>query len=134
MWLLIWKGIKTLTGSGLIEHLATIYTTKKNSALESERIEADKAKAQLDAILTVRLATAGFWEMRLLTFMIAFPFALHALLVGIDTSFNFIDWRIPAYPAPFHEWEGTILLSFFGVYTAGRGITQIASAVATRKR
>jgi hypothetical protein len=130
--------IKWLTGSGL-QALADIYAKGKDSAVETERIHADLAKRQLDNALEaqrlaqqVRLATAGFWEMRLLTFLIALPFVVHLLLVGADTCFK-LGLRIPAYPHPFDEWEGAIVLSFFGIATVGKGITAVAAGFLARR-
>jgi hypothetical protein len=117
-----------LTGGGGIQALASTYAKYKDSAVESERTKAMLAKAQLDAILSVRLATAGHWEMRVMTFCIAFPFVFHLVSVWLDTQFK-LGWRINAFPAPFNEWEGAILLSFFGIQAVGR----IAGAIAGRR-
>lgn len=128
-----------LTGSGL-DRLIEAYATKKDSEVERDRIEADVLKTRIDAEVAgarnaaeIRKATSGFGEMRLLTFLIAVPFVLHAAAVGLDTTFRF-GWRIPAYPPPFDDWEGAILLSFFGVYGLSRGATAIAAAVIGRRR
>lgn len=127
-----------LSGGGL-DGLIETYATKKDSEVERDRIEADVLKARIDAEIEgrrnateIRKSTAGFWEMRLLSFVIAAPFALHAAVVGLDTTFR-IGWAIPAYPPPFDEWEGAILLSFFGVYGLSRGVSAI-SAVLGRRR
>lgn len=127
-----------LTGGGFGQ-LAEAYSIKRDSELERDRIEADLIKARLDAEIEgarrateIRKASIGFWEMRLLSFVIAAPFALHAGAVGVDTIFGF-DWQVAAYPPPFDEWEGAILLSFFGIYGVGRGASAIAAAISTRK-
>ncbi len=125
-WALSW-----ITGSGL-NVLKDIWFKYKDSALESERIEAAWAKARLDATLQVRLATAGFWEMRLITFLIAIPFVFHLWTVWLDTQFRF-GWQIPAFPPPFNEWQGAILLSFFGVYAAGKVGMGVVSALAVKR-
>jgi hypothetical protein len=125
-WALSW-----VTGDGL-NVLKDIWFKYKDSALESERIEAGWAKAKLDAILQVRLATSGFWEMRLITFLIAVPFVFHLWTVWLDTQFQF-GWQINAFPSPFNEWQGAILLSFFGIYAAGKvGIGLVSSLAAKR--
>jgi hypothetical protein len=127
-----------LTGGGFAS-LAEAYSIKRDSALERDRIEADLIKAKIDAEIEgarqaaeIRKASIGFFEMRLLSFVIAAPFALHAGAVGLDTIFGF-GWAIAAYPPPFDEWEGAILLSFFGVYGVGRGASAIAAAIVSRK-
>jgi hypothetical protein len=75
---------------------------RQRQQVESERIEAEWAKAQLDAMLQVRLATSSFWEMRLITALIASCFTLHLILVTLDTCFSF-GWRIPAFPRPYRQ-------------------------------
>lgn len=80
----------------------------------------------------IRLATAGFWEMRLLTVLIALPFVWHVWLVAVDTCWP-QQWDVAAFPTPFDEWEGGILLSFFGVSVVGAGIKAVAGAIAYTK-
>jgi hypothetical protein len=53
--------------------------------------------------------------------------------VWLDTQFQF-GWRIAAFPEPFNEWQGAILLSFFGIYTVGKGVQSIGTAIAMRRR
>lgn len=128
-----------LFASPLISALGDAYKAKLAAANDEQRIIADVAiediKRQIsdrEAATQIRLATATFWEMRLMTACVALPFVLHAGAVGIDTTFK-MGWRIPAYPEPFASWEGAILLSFFGVQAVGKGITAIASAIRSRK-
>jgi len=127
-----------LTGS-VLGKLTEAYAAAKSSAVESERIKAGILEKQIEAeiaarqgALQVRLSTAGFWEMRLITAIIAGCFTLHLVLVTLDTCFAF-GWKIASFPQPFDEWEGTILLSFFGIYTAGKAIGAIAGAVIARR-
>lgn len=124
----IWNAV---TGGGL-NVLKDIWFKYKDSALESERIEAEWAKARLDALLRVRLATAGFWEMRLITFLIAVPFVVHLWSVWLDTQFGF-GWKVAAFPPPFNEWQGAILLSFFGIYAAGKVGMGVVGALAVKR-
>ncbi len=133
---LIWSW---LTSSG-IGQLTAAYTKYKDSQVESERTQAAVLKTRLDNALEtqrlsqqVRLATSGFWEMRLITFLIAFPFVAHLWWVWLDTQFKF-GWRVNAFPDPFDKWEGAILLSFFGIGVVGMGIKAVASAVIARRR
>lgn len=136
---LIGRAWRWLTGGG-IEGLARTYARLKDSDVEVERIRADVAKAEIEARIAalrasaeIRLATAGFAEMRVLTFVIAAPFAVHAATVGLDTIFGF-GWGIAAYPPPFDEWEGAILLSFFGIYGLSRGAAALGAAIGGRPR
>lgn len=119
--------------------LVGAYTKHLDANTEQDKVKADVLKKQIDAELEsqklsqqVRLATAGFWEMRLMTALIAAPFVLHAALVGLDTSFK-LGMKIPAYPAPFDQWEGSLLLSFFGVQVASKAISTVASAFLARR-
>lgn len=130
--------IRWITGD-LVGQLTRAYEVRLNAQNETDRLVADALAKDVEAKLEarrlaaqIRLETAGFWEMRLLTFLIAGCFAFHLLLVTIDTCFR-LGWRIPAFPPPFDEWQGAILLSFFGVQVAGLGITAIAGAIRGRK-
>lgn len=130
--------IAKLFAGPLIGALSKAYEAKLAADNNESRMVADVAiediKRQIadrEAAKEIRLATATFWEMRLMTAAVALPFVIHALAVGIDTTFK-MGWRIPAYPPPFNEWEGLILLSFFGVQAVGKGITAIASAIRRR--
>jgi len=130
--------VRWITGD-LVGQLTRAYEAKLRASNETERLVADAAIRDLEAQVQahrnateIRQATAGFWEMRLITATIAGCFAFHLLLVTIDTCFR-LGWRIPAYPSPFDEWQGAILLSFFGVQVVGQGITAIAAAIRGRR-
>ncbi|WP_052832942.1 hypothetical protein [Bradyrhizobium sp. LTSP885] len=124
----MWKlAFSWITGGGF-GMLVDLYNKHKDSAVESERIQAAWAKAQLDAMTSNRNATSGFWEMRLLTFIIGGCFTSHLVAVTLDTVFK-LGWKINKYPVPFDEWEGSILLSFFGLTAGVIGIKAIASAL-----
>jgi len=125
-----------LTG-GLPDKIIGAWQTheqRKLDAMNDEQKRAHEAmlQARQDA-LAVRLATAGFWEMRLLTFLIALPFLIHLWLVTFDTNWP-QPWNVASFPAPFDEWEGAILLSFFGIAGGVSSVRAIAGAVATRKK
>ncbi|WP_435657930.1 hypothetical protein [Brucella pituitosa] len=119
--------------------LTRAYEMKLKAANDEQRLVADTAIAdiqrQIDAASNareIRLASAGFWEMRLITSIIAGCFALHLLLVTLDTCFA-LGWKIAKFPAPFDEWQGAILLSFFGIQAVGGGLNAIAAAIRGRK-
>lgn len=122
-------------GGDVLSALTRAYELKLSADTDEKRLIADAAIAdvnrQIEAsrnVAAIRLATAGFWEMRLIAAIIAGCFALHLLLVTLDTCFAF-GWRIPKFPAPFDEWEGAILLSFFGVQTVSAGFNVLAAAI-----
>lgn len=129
-----------LLGGGLLSELRGILADRQDTGVEKERIAAEVAIRRIDAETAarqnareIRLATAGHWEMRLITALIAGTATLHYVLVGLDTCFRF-GWRIPAFPPPFDQWQGAILLSFFGVQAVSKGVSSIAAAVAIRRR
>lgn len=130
--------IAKLFAGPLISALGDAYKAKLSADNDESRLiaqtEIEDIKRQIadrEAAKEIRLATATFWEMRLVTALVAGCFALHLLLVTLDTCFA-LGWRIAAFPKPFDEWQGTILLSFFGVQAVGKGITAIASAIRRR--
>ena len=137
--MMIWGAIVRWITGDLVGQLTKAYEAKLKAANETEKLIADVAIKDIErqmadraAAKEIRLATAGFWEMRLITVLIAAPFVLHLNLVALDTCFK-LGWRIPAYPAPFDQWQGAILLSFFGVHVVGQGITALAGAIRGRR-
>lgn len=123
----MWKlALSWITGGGA-GMLLDVYNKYKDSKDASERRQADWAKAQLDAMSANRSQTSGFWEMRLLTFIIGGSFTTHLVAVSLDTIFQ-LGWRIPAYPKPFDQYEGSILLSFFGLMA---GVTTVSAVTRT---
>jgi hypothetical protein len=123
----------------LAKALTNAYDMKLKAQTDEQKLVADAAvediKRQMAGMQNakeIRLASAAFWEMRLITAVIAGCFALHLFLVTLDTCFA-LGWRISAFPRPFDEWQGAILLSFFGVQVAGQGITAIAAAIRGRR-
>lgn len=109
-------------------------TSEKKLAAEETIKRLELEQQQRNNAKEIRIATAGYWEMRLLTVLIALPFVWHSCLVVYDTIRTDISLRIPPLPAPFDEWQAAILLSFFGVTVIGSGIKSIAGAIAYRKR
>ena len=129
----------SLVGGPIVSSLLKGYRAKLDAANASDRIAADLAIREIEAGIEarkraheLRLATSGFWEMRLLTFAIALPFVAHLWAVWLDTQFR-LGWKIPKFPEPIDEWQGAILLSFFGIYTLGKAVQSVGAAVAMRR-
>lgn len=127
---------------GMINPLGKVLTEAYRAKLAADNDESrliadtiikdiERQMADREAAKEIRLATAGYPEMRVITFLTALPFVIHAGAVGLDTTFK-MGWRIPAYPEPFASWEGLILLSFFGIHVVTKGITAFASAIRRR--
>jgi hypothetical protein len=126
-------------GGGVLDKLLAAYAKHQDTAVEQDKTRAKVLEAQIASEIErvrlsnqVRLATAGFLEMRVLTFLTAAPFVLHAGAVGLDTTFK-LGWRIPAYPEPFASWEGAVLMSFFGIGVAGTAIKAATAAFMSRR-
>ncbi len=137
MWLLDW--ISGGIVGQITKPLVKAYEMKLSAQNEHEKLAADITIKQLEgdmaarqAAKEIRISTANFWEMRMLTFMIAAPFVVHAGAVGLDTTFG-LGWAVAAYPPPFDEWEGAILLSFFGIQAGIVGIKSLAWAIGKRR-
>jgi hypothetical protein len=120
--------------------LTKAYVASKEATTESERIAAGVEIKRLEDLRDararaneVRLATANFIEMRVMTFLIAFPFVAHLWGVWLDTQFGFA-WSVAAFPPPFNEWQGAILLSFFGLSAGVGAVRAVAGALAMRRR
>jgi hypothetical protein len=132
--------LTSLIGGPIVSSLLKGYRARLAAGNTSERVAAELAISEIEAGMEarkraheLRLATSGFWEMRLLTFAIAFPFVAHLWAVWLDTQFR-LGWKIPKFPEPMDEWQGAILLSFFGIYTLGKTVQSIGTAIAMRTR
>lgn len=130
--------LRWLTGD-FISALNRAYEMKLKAENDQQRLVADAAIADITRQIEetrnakeIRLVSAVFWEMRLISALIAGCFAVHLILVTLDTCFA-LGWRIAKFPAPFDEWQGMILLSFFGIQALGGGLNAIASAIRGRK-
>lgn len=117
---------------------------------EVELKQIDQAIQDADNRRQVRLATAGFWEMRLITFIIAAVATEHYVAVWMDTRWGIYQrggwfercWfqggvehcGVPAWPDPYNEWQGAILLSFFGITMIGKGISAATAAYVMKNK
>lgn len=126
----MWKILLNWFVGGGFTVITDIYNKNKDSKLAEDQLQATWAAQQLAAMEANRQATSGYWEMRLLTFCIGGIFTLHLILVGIDTMFGWTWDGLPvkAWPKPMNEWEGAVLLSFFGLTAGVIGVKAIVSA------
>ena len=135
--------ILNFIGGGIVGQIAKplleAHKAKLNAQNEEDRLAADISIQQLQAQMhsvqaakEVRQSTAMFLEMRVLTFFAAAPFILHSGAVGLDTVFQ-LGWAIPAYPPPFDEYQGQILMSFFGLAGGVTAVRGLAWAIARRR-
>jgi len=97
--------------------------------LQMKQAEIQQSLA-LESIAT-RKDVKGFWEIRAMTFFIAFPFALHSLAVNMDSIFLF-DWNVAQLPEPYDDYQGQILLWFFGIHITQTVAGTLVSAIRRR--
>jgi hypothetical protein len=116
---------------GLLDKVLGYFERREQAKLaaanDTERRAMEERADVRATALAIRLATAGHWEMRLITFVIAACFVSHLVLVTWDTNWP-QPWNVPSFPSPFDEWEGIIILSFFGVQVANKIANTTAAA------
>lgn len=124
-----------LFGGGLAEQLRLAYQARLQASNEADRLDVDLRIKVLEADLQaqanakeVRLATAGFWEMRLLVAIAGYPAAIHFGAVCFASMME-RPFIVHALPSPMDEWQGAIILSLFGLSAAG-----LAARVLARRR
>lgn len=115
-------------GGALLQNVMAALAQKPDPA---SQVAMEQIKAEIAARQTaesIRRVTAGYWEMRLITFLIAGCFTLHLCVITADTVFK-LGLAVPKFPSPFDEWEGTILCSFFAVQGATVAVRSISAAI-----
>lgn len=119
--------------------LLKAWQAKLTADSDEKRLIADAAIADIKArseareqAAQIRRETAGYWEMRVATAVIAWPTAAHYALVTYDTMDTGRNLAIPALPSPMDEWQAAIILSFFGVQLGTKAVQSLASALRRR--
>ena len=125
--------LQALTGQ-LQQAWATYEAGQTAEARAAAQVEVQRIQGLIDAqqqAAHIRLATVGQWEMRLLVFLAALGPVVHYLAVCVVSTWpaRFPGWVVLALPAPMDQWEGSIILSFFGLSVVG----SIAKAIAWRR-
>lgn len=98
-------------GGGIPDQLRRAYEAKLAAGNDADRIAADVEITRLHN----RLATADNPGLRWAIGIIALVMALHLALVVFVSAFPFWGWTVHALPAPMNEWQGRIILGFFGL-------------------
>lgn len=120
------------SSSSLLQSILGVLSKSTDNATQIALKQIDVELEARAAARDIRLATAGFWEMRLITALIAGCFTLHLCAVTLDTVFA-LGIKINKFPAPFDQWEGAILLSFFGVQAGVIAVKSLAAAIIGRR-
>lgn len=110
--------------SAILKALSDAYEMKLKADNDHDKLVAEQnvkaLEAELEArreVSRIRLETAGFWEMRLAVGIVGVATAAHYAAVVADSIFSF-PWVVARLPSPMDEWEGAIVLSFFGLQAA----------------
>lgn len=103
-----------LTG-GLPEQIRRAYEAKLNAANDADRLTAESQIRALEIAQANRLATADNAGVRWAIGIVALALCGHVAAVVVASTFPGLGWTVHALPAPMNEWEGTIILSLFGL-------------------
>lgn len=120
-----------LSGGVIERFLGFMERTEKarlDSMSEERRQAYEDARDRRATAKEVRLATAGFWEMRVLTAAVLFMFVSHLGLIWFDTMWP-QPWEVAKFPEPISEYEWQIILSLFGISAVERVSSRIVQAV-----
>jgi len=95
----------------IASRLANAYMARETAKTDGDRIAADVQIKALETKLASRDNPALQWACGI----IAVSMALHIALVVLVSAVPALGWTIHALPAPMNEWQGSIVLSMFGV-------------------
>lgn len=136
-----------LLGSGIAEPVLAYFKQRDASGrdIAVAGIEADKARdlATLQGVVEAnKLKVASQAAYPWIVYLIAFPPALHAAAVYFDslpfwTPFGphvVGAWGVPTPPAPYDDYQGKILLSFFVVAPVVQAVRAGAAAIGATRR
>jgi len=112
--------LTSIFGGGLAEQLRLAYQARLNAQTDSEKLAVEREIARLEGISAERARSSGFWEIRLVAFVAGFAASAHFLLVAFVSAFPMTGWTVHALPAPMNEYQGSIILSLFGIAAIGR--------------
>jgi hypothetical protein len=103
--------LRLIFGGGLVEQLRLAYQARLAAGNDADKIAADAEIARLER----RLATSDNRGLRLAVGIIAMAMALHLAAVVFVSALPFWGWTVHALPPPMDDWQGQIILGFFGL-------------------
>lgn len=104
-----------LFGGGLGDQLRRAYEAKLKAETDADKLAADTTIRALEIAQANRLATTDNWGVRLAIGIVAVALCGHVAAVVIASTFPSLGWTVHALPAPMNQWQGTIILSLFGL-------------------
>jgi hypothetical protein len=112
--------LASIFGGGIPDQLRRAYEAKLNAANDAERLQAESTIRALEIAQANRLATSDNWGVRLAIGIVAVALCGHVAAVVIASTFPALGWTVHALPPPMNEWQGTIILSLFGLAAVTR--------------
>lgn len=109
------SGLTRLLGGGLADQLRRAYEAKLNAQNDADRLAAE---TQIEAIKVAqqnRLATADNPGVRWAIGIVALALCGHVAAVVVASTFPALGWTVHALPPPMNDWQGTVILSLFGL-------------------
>jgi hypothetical protein len=116
----LFRALTGLLGGGLGDQLRRAYEAKLNAANDADRLVAESTIRALEIAQANRLATPDNWGVRLAIGIVAVALCGHVAAVVIASTFPALGWTVHALPAPMNDWQGTIILSLFGLSAVSR--------------
>lgn len=102
-------------GSGIPDQLRRAYEAKLNAQNDADRLAAESTIRILEIAQANRLATSDNLGVRWAIGIVAVALCGHVAAVVVASTFPGLGWTVHALPAPMNQWQGTIILSLFGL-------------------
>ncbi len=116
----LFRALTGLLGGGIPDQLRRAYEAKLNAQNDQDRLVAESTIRALEIAQANRLATSDNWGVRLAIGIVAVALCGHVAAVVIASTFPALGWTVHALPAPMNDWQGTIILSLFGLSAVSR--------------
>lgn len=107
--------LTALFGGGLADQLRRAYEAKLAAETDAERLAVETQIRALEIAQANRLATTDNLGVRWAIGIVAVALCGHVACVVIASALPSLGWTVHALPAPMNEWQGTIILSLFGL-------------------
>lgn len=112
--------LASIFGGGIPDQLRRAYEARLNAQNDADRLAAESAIRALEIARDNRLATTDNFGVRLAIGIVAVALCGHVAAVVIASTFPALGWTVHALPPPMNEWQGTIILSLFGLAAVAR--------------
>ena len=112
--------LASIFGGGIPDQLRRAYEAKLAAQNDADRLAAESTIRALEIARDNRLATADNLGVRLAIGIVALDLCGHVAAVVVASAFPGLGWVVHALPAPRNEWQGTIILSLFGLSAVAR--------------